>query len=133
MQKTARQAYNEAFTEEKYQELVATIHRDFPGQLDFRAAESPVFVPHSLKAKLIEACEAFIDVIAADNFKDLTDRAIPAHQRVPNENDHTSFLAIDFAICRDEQGELTPQLIELQGFPSIFGYQAYLCIDSRST
>ncbi len=126
MHQAARKAYNEAFTEEKYHQLVDSIHEDFPGELDFRVAESPVFVPKALKDQLIEACEGIIDIIVADNFKALTDRAIPEEQRVPNENGHSSFLAIDFAVCKDAQGELTPQLIELQGFPSIFGYQAYL-------
>ncbi len=126
MHPAARKAYNEAFSEDLYQNLLASIEEDFPNQLDFRLAESPVFVPLALKNKLIEACESFIDVIVADDFKAKTERAIPAAQRVPNENDHTSFLAIDFAICKDENGTLEPQLIELQGFPSLMAYQAYL-------
>lgn len=126
MHQAARNAYNEAFNEDLYQDLLANIEADFFGELDFRLAESPVFIPKALKDKLIEACESFIDVIVADDFKARTERAIPEGQKVPNENDHTSFLAIDFAICRDEAGELTPQLIELQGFPSIMAYQGYL-------
>jgi hypothetical protein len=126
MQKAARAVYNQAFTEEKYHALIDTIHRDFPGDLDFRVAESPVFIPIELKGQLLEACNGIIGVLASDDFKTLTERAIPENQRVPNENAHTSFLAIDFAVCRDDHGKLTPRLIELQGFPSIFGYQAYL-------
>jgi hypothetical protein len=126
MHKNAREIYNAAFSDALYQNMQATIERDFPGELDFRIAESPVFVPIALKDKLIEACESFIDVIAADDFKAKTERAIPAGQRVPNENEHTSFLAIDFAVCKDREGSLTPQLIELQGFPSIMAYQGYL-------
>jgi hypothetical protein len=51
---------------------------------------------------------------------------VPADCLVPNENAHSSFLAFDYAVCKDENGNLTPQLIELQGFPSIFGFQPYL-------
>ena len=126
MHKAAREAYNQGFSDEQYKNLQASIERDFPGELDFRVAESPVFVPVALKEKLLEACESFIDVIVADDFRAKTERAIPVGQRVPNENAHTSFLAIDFAVCRDEEGELFPQLIELQGFPSIMAYQGYL-------
>ncbi|GAB2771786.1 hypothetical protein GCM10027275_13230 [Rhabdobacter roseus] len=122
----ARSTYNQAFTQARYEALARSIEHDFPGQLDFRLAESPVFVPADLKEKLIEACEGIIEVLVAPDFKSRTDRAIPSHQQVPNENAHTSFLAIDFAVCRDETGALTPQLIELQGFPSIFAYQGYL-------
>lgn len=126
MHPAARKTYNEAFSDDLYQNLLASVEEDFPGELDFRLAESPVFVPLALKNKLIEACESFIEVMVADDFKAKTERAIPAAQRVPNENEHTSFLAIDFAICKDQNGELEPQLIELQGFPSLMAYQAYL-------
>lgn len=121
-----RHSYNDAFSEEKYQDFINSIHADWPGQLDFRVAETPVFIPKDLKHKLMEACESFVDVIAGQFFKQKTQAAIPSEQYVPNENAHTSFLAIDFAICKDEDGSLLPQLIELQGFPSIFGFQSYV-------
>lgn len=121
-----RQAYNAAFSDEKYNEFINGIHADWPGQLEFRVAETPVFVPTSLKNKLIEAGESFIDVIVGPHYKAKTQHSIPPGQFVPHENDHASFLAIDFAVCKDENGELIPQLIELQGFPSIFGFQMYV-------
>ncbi len=123
---TIRRSYNAAFSEEKYQEFLDSIHQDWPNQLEFRLAETPVFVPASLREKLVTACESFIDTITAPDFKAKTEAAIPPDQRVPNENEHTHFLAIDFAVCKDENGELVPQLIELQGFPSLFAFQGYL-------
>ncbi|AXE18082.1 hypothetical protein DR864_10210 [Runella rosea] len=121
-----RQAYNAAFSVEKYDEFIKGIQADWPDQLEFRVAETPVFVPAGLKSKLIEAGESFIDVIVGPHYKAKTQHSIPPGQAVPHENDHASFLAIDFAVCKDENGELTPQLIELQGFPSIFGFQTYV-------
>jgi hypothetical protein len=35
------------------------------------------------------------------------------------------FLAIDFGIC-EEDGEIIPKLIEVQGFPSLYNYQVNL-------
>uniref|UniRef100_UPI003BA41B86 hypothetical protein n=1 Tax=Emticicia sp. TaxID=1930953 RepID=UPI003BA41B86 len=121
-----RQQFNESFTTEKYEAMIAEIHKDFPNQLDFRVAETPVFVPKELKIKLLQACNDIIEVLLKPDFKEKTNRAIPANQHVPNEDAHPSFLAIDFAVCKDQNGELIPQLIELQGFPSLFGYQWYL-------
>lgn len=121
-----RHQFNESFSKEKYEALLAEIERDFPSQLDFRVAETPVFVPQALKIKLLQACNDIIDTLTKDDFIEKTNRAIPDNQRVPNEDAHTNFLAIDFAVCRDVNGELTPQLIELQGFPSLFGYQWYI-------
>ena len=121
-----RTIYNAAFSEEQYQKFIQNIHTDWPNQLDFRIAETPIFVPKALGSKLIEAGESFIDLMVSPFFKEKTRAAIPPAQHVPNENAHASFLAIDFAICKDANGELTPQLIELQGFPSIFGFQSYI-------
>ncbi len=121
-----RQQFNTDFSALKYDNFVAKIRTDWPDLLDFRVAETPVFIDKPLKDKLIAACESFVDVIVSPDFKTRTNAAIPANQNVPNENAHTSFLAIDFAVCKDTNGELSPQLIELQGFPSIFGFQSYI-------
>ena len=133
MHQQARKAFNESFSEEKYNQFIASVEKDFPDQLDFRLAESPVFVPLDLKKKLIRASEEIIDVLLSPDFIAKTDRAVPADQNVPNENAHTSFLAIDFAVCKNEQGALTPQLIELQGFPSLYAYQAFLSEKFKSS
>jgi hypothetical protein len=121
-----RQQFNESFTPEKYKSMIAEIHKDYPNLLDFRVAETPVFVPKELKIKLLQACNDIIEVLLKPDFKEKTNRAIPENLNVPNEDAHPNFLAIDFAICKDDNGELCPQLIELQGFPSLFGYQWYL-------
>ncbi|SEJ23060.1 hypothetical protein SAMN05216327_107227 [Dyadobacter sp. SG02] len=126
MHKQAREAFNNSFTEKGYEEFVGSLSAAFPGQLDFRVAETPVFIPKNLTEKIRQASDEIIRTLVSPDFRAKTDRAVPSNQYVPGENAHTSFLAIDFAICRNEAGELVPQLIELQGFPSIFGYQAFL-------
>ncbi|AQG79977.1 hypothetical protein [Spirosoma montaniterrae] len=132
MIQSARQTFNSAFSPETYQAFIDKIHADLPGQLDFRVAETPVFVPKILTNKLLTACDDIIDTLTRDDFKTLTEAAIPAGQRVPNEDEHTQFLAVDFAVCHDDTGELTPQLIELQGFPSLYGFQPYLASQFRA-
>ncbi|MBH8569597.1 hypothetical protein KB206_11930 [Microvirga sp. STS02] len=121
-----RHRYNAAFTTAKYQEMLAYINQQFPGQLDFRVAETPVFIPADLRDKLIAAGESIIDVIQQVNFKELTEGAIPAHQRVPGEEGRPEFLTFDFAVCRNATGNLEPQLIEMQGFPSLYAFQSWL-------
>ena len=121
-----RQTYNAAFSPARYQEMLADIERQLPGQLDFRVAETPLFVPALLRDKLIAAGESIIEVIAQADFKELTEAAIPAHQRVPGEEGRPEFLTFDFAVCRNPNGELEPQLIEMQGFPSLYAFQSWL-------
>ena len=45
------------------------------------------------------------------------------HLQVPGENDHSHFIAFDFGICINEEGEFEPQLIEMQGFPTLFAFE----------
>lgn len=132
MIQSVRQRYNEIFSPELYRAFLDKIEADLPGQLDFRVAETPIFIPKPLTDKILQACDDIVAVLTRDDFKALSEKAIPAGQRVPNEpsdgpDAHTQFLAIDFAICRDpSNGEFIPQLIELQGFPSLYGFQPYL-------
>jgi len=121
-----RRHFNAAFTPEKYQEMLTDIDQQFPGQLEFRVAETPVFIPADLRDKLIAAGEDIINVIQQDNFKELTEAAIPPHQRVPGNEGRPDFLTFDFAVCRNANGALEPQLIEMQGFPSLYAFQAWL-------
>ena len=121
-----RRQYNAAFTPARYQEMLADIDRQLPNQLEFRVAESPVFIPAGLRDKLIAAGESIVDVIEHPDFMARTEAAIPAHQRVPGSEGRPDFLTFDFAVCRDSHGELEPQLIEMQGFPSLYAFQGWL-------
>lgn len=121
-----RKAYNDAFTSEKYAAFLRDLDLSYPGAIEFRVAESPVFVPKEFAAGLIDTCESIIDLIVSPDFKKLTERAIPDSDRVPNENNHSHFLAFDFGVCIGKDGSLEPQLIEMQGFPSLYGFQVYL-------
>lgn len=121
----ARQLFNKQFSEQKYREFLKDLDQEFNYKITFRVAESPVFVGKEFKSKLLHAADEIIKVIAQPNFKQRMQGALPDSLRVPNENEHTLFLALDFAVC-SEQGELVPRLIEMQGFPSLFGYQDFL-------
>lgn len=118
-----RAAYNQAFTQEKYEAFLQYLNQKYDYEIEFRVAETPAFIPAALGRRIFEACDEIISVILQPNFKALTGRAIPKGKNVPREDAHTQFLAIDFAICTDENGELIPQLIEAQGFPSLFAFQ----------
>jgi hypothetical protein len=118
-----RAAFNSSFTEEKYQDYLNELNHAHPGALEFRVAETPVFCDKAFTQKILNACESIVNVIIAPGFKEESARAIPEGLNVPGENDHSHFIAFDFGICENEEGHLEPQLIEMQGFPTIFAYQ----------
>ncbi len=123
---SARKLFNEQFTVEKYQEFLLDLDREFDLKIPFRVAETPVFVGKEFKNKIVTAAEEIIDFIVRPDFRELMDGAVPDHLRVPNDNENTLFIALDFAVCTEGSEDLVPRLIEIQGFPSLFGYQDLL-------
>ena len=120
-----RDQFNSAFSKEKYASFLKTLESGLTN-IPFRVAETPVFIPSDLQKKLVEAGEEIIKLIRQPNFKALTKDAIPSNWNVPNENEHPHFLTFDFGICKDASGRLVPKLIEMQGFPSLYGFQPEL-------
>jgi hypothetical protein len=118
-----RKKYNQQFTADKYNNYIQELASKYPGHLDFRIAETPIFVPQEFWKKIQEACDAIMDVIQTEEYRQQSERAIPLHLRVPNEDSHPHFIAFDFGVCTNNKGELEPQLIEMQGFPTMFAWQ----------
>ena len=117
-----RELFNAQFTEKKYQEFKDDIASDFNYLPTFRLAETPFFISRELQSQLIEGCNEVVAFIQKEDFKLLTNKSLELNIKVPNEDEHTTFLAIDFGIC-EEDGKIIPKLIEVQGFPSLYNYQ----------
>lgn len=120
-----RQAYNAQFSEGKYRAFLDDLNRRYDKEVTFRVAETPVFVPKDFERMLRAAADDIIDFLARPDFKVLTEKAIPSGLRVPNETHRSLFLALDFGVV-DVGGKAEPRLIEMQGFPSLFGWQDVL-------
>jgi hypothetical protein len=120
-----RKQYNKNFTSKKYNDFTQELSNIYPGQLDFRVAETPLFIPKWFTEKMLDACEAIIDKITTKEYYKNSEKAVPAAYHVPNEDDHPHFIAFDFGICKNKNGDIEPQLIEMQGFPSLFAYQVF--------
>ncbi|OQP62343.1 hypothetical protein A3860_28700 [Niastella vici] len=120
-----RKAYNESFTDKQYEAFLKDLNSKYPGAIQFRLAETPVFVDKQFAGQMIEACEHIIDVITDPSFKQYTEPAIPPGEHVPNESDHCELLCFDFGVCLNDEQQPEPRLIEMQGFPTLFGFQVF--------
>jgi hypothetical protein len=127
-----RQSFNANFTSEKYAQFVDTLAKGY-SEIPFRVAETPIFIPDALKNKLIAAGEEIIALIKQDDFKDLTQKAIPSQWNVKNETGNPHFLTFDYGLCKDENDDIVPMLIEMQGFPSLYGFQSHLAETFKTT
>jgi hypothetical protein len=127
MIKNLRQAHNNAFTTTQYEAFLNHIDGLYNYKPKFRISETPVFFPDDFRDKLIKACEDIADTLCHPDFKAQSEGSLKAEHRVPNENAHTTFLVVDYGVC-EENGQLVPKLIELQGFPSLYFFQHDLAL-----
>ena len=127
MDRIARLFYNTNFSKDKYSDFLKSLGTKYPGAVEFRVAETPVFIDINCTNKMLSACEHIINLIQSPSFRDKTNKAIPDNLYVPND-DYTNphFMAFDFGICMNEKGEPEPQLVEMQGFASLFAFQLLL-------
>jgi len=118
-----RQKFNAAFTEEVYQNYLASLNTPFPGALDFSVAETPIFINKDFTEKVLATGDYVNQVIQSDSFKSITDSSLKNIPLFPNETALPQCIVMDFAIAMNDKNEIVPALIELQGFPSLFAYE----------
>ena len=118
-----RAAFNEQFTEAKYQQYLALLNEPFKDPIPFRIAETPVFIDQDFKIQLLDAGDYICQFITHPSFSNKTADAIPNGLHIPNEATLPECIVIDFAIAEGQDGKMMPQLIELQGFPSLFAFE----------
>jgi hypothetical protein len=126
MVSSIRSGYNKEFSKDRYEAFLKDLNAVHPGAIEFRVAETPVFVSKEFTKKMIDACESIVDVITDPGFDEMIKNAVPKNIHVPGESNHSHFIAFDFGICINEQGEYEPQLIEMQGFPTLFAYEVLI-------
>ena len=127
-----RQTFNQNFTQEVYQKYLACFESQFPNALDFRIAETPIFIDKHFTQKMLDTGEAINKVIQSSSFQKMTEPALKNIPHFPKESPLPKCLIMDFAIAINEQNEIVPALIELQGFPSLFAFEIlqYKCLQN---
>src|SRR5260370_37060728 len=120
-----RTRFNANFTAEKYGALLGCVNETEKWPADFRISETPIFLTDEFTNEATSAANTIVDLTRTSEFARHAQDAIPKGLEVPNESAHPNFLVIDFGICA-EGDRLVPRLIELQAFPSLFGFQLLL-------
>jgi hypothetical protein len=127
-----RSWFNDRFTQQSYKELLELQERFCGTKVDFRIAETPIFVPLELLNEMAEAgAELTLQLLGSSTYLAAARRAIPSEFRVANETPRPHFLTADFALVMNQLGNLVPKLVEIQAFPSVYGYQSALCSGYR--
>lgn len=121
-----RQAFNAKFSPASYQKFLEKLNSEFNYTIPFRVAETPVFFSRNEKDLFVTAANEILRQVLALDLNKIAEGYIPVNRRVPGNEGRPHFIAIDFAITLDQNAEIVPKLIELQGFPSLFYYQPWL-------
>ena len=120
-----RSKFNADFTSEKYAALLRCVNETEKWPADFRISETPIFLTREFTNTVTRAAHAIVDLTRTPEFARHAASAIPNGLEVPNESARPNFLVVDFAICAEGE-RFVPRLIELQAFPSLFGFQLLL-------
>lgn len=121
-----RQQFNANYTPEKYQRLLRLLEARCGTRVKFRVSETPCFLPKPLLDQMSEYGKELIQQLNSIEYRKASSMAIPDQFRVPREPSRPLFVQVDFGLVRDQSGRLQPKLVELQGFPSLYAYQAML-------
>lgn len=127
-----RARFNREYSPDRYARLLEILRERCRVTVEFRVAETPVFLKKSLLDEIAAAgAQLAKGLIANSKYLDAARQAIPKEFLVPGEEEHPNFLTADFALMREASGELAPKLVEIQAFPSVYGYQAVLACAYR--
>jgi hypothetical protein len=120
-----REEFNRSYTPEKYQRLLRNLDEACGTHIVFRVSETPCFVPRNLLDQMAQyGRELVAQLVNNPAYRQASDASVPPQYNVPNEAPLPMFVQVDFGLIRNSSGELEPKLVELQAFPSLYGYQA---------
>jgi hypothetical protein len=122
-----REAFNRNFRPETYQQFLKNLEASAATPIAFRVSETPCFLPKALLDQMVEfGRDLVLQLVNNPEYLRASDVTVPRRYNVANESPRPMFLQVDFGLVRNPAGELEPKLVELQAFPSLYGYQPVL-------
>jgi hypothetical protein len=127
-----RDTFNAQYRSEGYRMLLKDLEARAGTKIEFRVAETPVFLPLAMLEEMAEAGVEFTRrLLRWPEYLASARRSIPMEFLVAGQSgdpgsDHPNFLTADFALVESVTGALVPRLVEIQAFPSVYAYQAML-------
>ena len=119
-----RASFNQAWTEEQFQDLIRRLETRTGTPLGFPISETPCFFPQSLMTSIAATGLELVDQILGDGeAMKAADAVVPLRFRGPGAEAMPTFLQVDFGLVRNADGTIAPKLVELQAFASLYAFQ----------
>ncbi|MGB7133713.1 MAG: hypothetical protein WBD46_00380, partial [Acidobacteriaceae bacterium] len=129
-----RQDFNHRFRPEAFRSLLHSLDAVARTHVGFPVAETPCFFPQALLGNMARiGADLTLRLVRDPAYLQKSLAAIPEPWRAASQNAHPHFLTADFGLVRESDGSLAPRLVEMQAFPSVFGFQWALSEAYRST
>jgi hypothetical protein len=119
-----REEFNRNFTAAKYQAFLGSLSAACGTPIEFRVSETPCFLPKELLDRMAQyGHELTQQLLTNPKYLRVSDKTVPPEYNVANESPRPMFVSVDFGLVRNHKGGLDPKLVELQAFPTLYGYQ----------
>jgi hypothetical protein len=121
-----RERFNTSWTEARYQAMLAWLQQRTGGSIDFPISETPCFFPRPLIEQLGAIGQDLIAQAMSGEAAQAATDVVPERFRGASSETHPTFLQVDFGLVHTADGAVAPKLVELQAFPSLYGFQMAL-------
>lgn len=122
-----RSRFEALFTEERYRAFLHSVTAAVGVPIEFRLSETPCFFPASLMDSLVEAAQVMTrQLLDNTTYRMAAEAMIPARFRLAGGEELPTCVQVDFGLVRTESGAIEGRLVELQAFPSLYGFQMVL-------
>ena len=119
-----REEFNRNFTPAKYRQLLDSLRTLCGTPIRFQVSETPCFVPKSLLDRMAQYGHELVQqLLTSPKYLRVSDKTVPPEYNVANQSPRPMFVSVDFGLVRNHKGGLDPKLVELQAFPTLYGYQ----------
>jgi hypothetical protein len=124
---SARAHFDYIFTEDRYRAFVSAVTAGAGVPIEFRLSETPCFFPSALMQSLVTTAQTMTQQLLDNRaYRAAADATVPERFRLAGGESLPTCVQVDFGLVRTESGNVEGRLVELQAFPSLYGFQMLL-------
>jgi len=122
-----RQRFNRDWTPAAFTRLQQRLSERTGLPLPFPISETPCFFPQALLEDMAATAIDLVTGFLADApARAAAEALIPPRYLGPGQEARPTCVQVDFGLVRTAEGAVVPKLVELQAFPSLYGFQHVL-------
>ena len=122
-----RARWNEQYSDAGYRAYIEALTQRVGCPVEFRLSETPCFFPQALLDELVDASQTMVSQLLGNQaYRAAADAMVPERFRLAHGEDLPTCVQVDFGLVRQSDGRVEGRLVELQAFPSLYGFQMAL-------